>query len=69
MSPLAVTLVGAFAIEIGVTLFDALLVAPVHALVLALTANVYEIPLTSHVRVIGDDPPVVKTIPVLDVTM
>jgi hypothetical protein len=65
----AVTLVGAFGTVAGVT---ALLVADaelVPILLLAVTVNVYGVPLVSPVTVIGEPPPVAVNPPIFEVTV
>ena len=67
----AVPIVGAPAATtgaVGVTLFDGAEGAPVPALLVAVTVNVYAVPLVSPVTTIGDPAPVLNTPPGLAVT-
>jgi hypothetical protein len=52
-----------------VTLFDAVDAVPVPALLVALTVNVYAVPLVSPVTVIGLDDPVPERPPGAEVTV
>jgi hypothetical protein len=68
----AVPMVGApgtVADDIGVTPFDAEEAAPVPTLLVAVTVNVYVVPLVNPVTVIGLDEPVPVIPPGLDVTV
>ncbi len=68
LDPVATTLVGAFAIPIGTTLFDQVLGVPTPIPLTAVTVKTYEIPLVSHVIVIGLHVHVNEISPVDDVT-
>ena len=57
------TLVGAFAREIGVTLLDGLLAVPVPKAFIAATVNVYDTPFIKPVSWIGLEVPVATIFP------
>jgi hypothetical protein len=65
----ALTLVGAPGTPIGVTEFDAVEDELVPAAFVAVTVNVYVVPLLKPVIVIGDAPPVAMKLPMFDVTV
>ena len=65
----ALTLVGAPGTPIGVTEFDAVDDALVPAAFVAVTLNVYVVPLLKPVIVIGDEPPFAVKLPMFDVTV
>jgi hypothetical protein len=65
----ATTEVGAFGIVAGVTEFEAEDDALVPILFVAVTVNIYAVPLVKPVIVIGDEPPVALNPPTLDVTV
>jgi hypothetical protein len=64
-----VTPVGEPGTAAGVTEFDALDAVLVPIAFVAVTVNVYAVPLLNPVTVIGDDPPLAVNPPVLDVTV
>jgi len=53
----------------GVTLFDAALAGPVPVALVAVTVNVYAVPVVNPVTVTGDDAPVPVKPPGLDVAV
>jgi hypothetical protein len=69
LPPTAVTPVGEPGTAAGVTEFDALDAVLVPIAFVAVTVNVYAVPLLNPVTVIGDDPPLAVNPPVLDVTV
>jgi hypothetical protein len=66
---LAATFVGASGAVAGVTEFEALDAVLVPTALLAVTVNVYVVPLFNPVIVIGDEPPVAVNPPILEVTV
>jgi len=65
----AVPIVGASGTVAGVTEFDALDAVLVPTLFVAVTVNVYAVPLVRPVIVIGDEPPYAVKPPVLEETV
>ena len=65
----ALTLVGAPGTVAGVTLFEADEADPVPTAFVAVTVNVYAVPLVRPVTVIGEAPPVPMNPPGLEVTV
>ena len=65
----AVPMIGALGTAAGVTAFDAGDAAPVPTLFVAVTVNVYDVPLVRPVTTIGLAPPLAVMPPGLDVTV
>ena len=65
----AVPIVGEPGVVAGVTLLEAAEAAPVPVALVAVTENVYAVPLVRPVRVIGLAEPVVVTLPGEEVTL
>jgi hypothetical protein len=65
----AATLVGASGTVAGVTEFDAADAVLVPTELVAVTVNVYGVPLLKPVIVIGDAPPLAVKLPTLEVTV
>ena len=69
LPPVAVPIVGAPGTVAGVTLFEAAEAAPVPALFVAVTVNVYAVPFDRPVTVIGEATPLAVSPPGLEVTV
>ena len=65
----AVPMVGASGVVAGVTLFEADEADPVPTAFVAVTVNVYAVPLVRPITVIGDEPPAPVNPPGLEVTV